>query len=337
MLPYRPHPLLKSGHLQTLMVGFMCGQRPAHNAVPIEIPLADGEKLIVHEEMGSPIQNASDLVILIHGLGGDHRSPYLQRIALRLRQAGVRVWRVDLRGCGDGLRLAWRPAHAGSSEDLAAVVHAATSRYPGSPIHVVGFSLSGNILLKMLGEAATGALHSPLNLSAIASTIAIAPPINLSDCADNMDRFTRSLYTRYYLRVLAEQVQLRSAQWPQWRQVPSGPPIKTIRQFDARYTAPLAGFESTDHYYSQASSARWLQHVTTPTTLMVDRHDPIVTVKSLDAAHLNPNSTELIVTSHGGHMGYFGLDESGRLIRWMEHFVVQQLKSKIGQADARTR
>jgi predicted alpha/beta-fold hydrolase len=243
----------------------------------------------------------------------------------------MRVWRVDLRGSGHGMRLAWRPTHAGASDDLATVVEDACRRFPLATIHIVGFSLSGNIVLKMLGESAAGAAHEQLDLGRIGSATAIAPPVDLHHCADNMDRLSRRLYTHYYLKVLDAQVQARKAHWPQWNQIPSAPAVKTIRQFDARYTAPLCGFDNTDHYYTLASAKQWLSEITTKTTLLVDRHDPIVTVQSFDQSLLNPESTRLVLTSYGGHMGYFGVDESGRLIRWMEHFVIQQLKSEMAQ------
>ena len=156
MLPYRPHPLLRNGHFQTLMLGISYGDRPPYQATEIQVSLDDGESLVVHEEDGGPLPEEAPTAILIHGLGGNHRSPYLQRIAHQLRLAGIRTWRVDLRGSGAGLTLAWRPAHAGSSSDLAAVVHEAHQRYPQSPIRPAGFSLGGNVLLKMLGESAPG-------------------------------------------------------------------------------------------------------------------------------------------------------------------------------------
>ncbi len=329
ILPYRPHPLLRSGHLQTLLVGVVYGQRPTHNAELIRIPISEDEALVVHEELGAPLAESAPLAILIHGLGGDHSSPYLQRIAHQLRQAGFRVWRVDLRGSGMGIKYAWKPAHAGASDDLVAVVQTACKKYPQAAIHIVGFSLSGNIVLKMLGEAAAQAAHHQLELHRITSATAIAPPVDLHHCANNMERFSRRIYTKYYVKVLTDQVQQRQAHWPQWKQAPAYPPLKTIRQFDARYTAPMCGFRDTDHYYSDASAIDWLPSITTPTTLLVDRHDPIVTVKSFTPSKLNAASTELILTSHGGHMGYFGIDATGRNIRWMEYFVIQHLKSML--------
>ncbi len=325
MLPYRPHPLLRSGHLQTLLLGFYLGERPPHAAKAIEVPLDDGERLVVHEELGAPLREDAPTAILVHGLGGNHRSPYLQRIAFQLRQAGVRTWRVDLRGSGAGLNLAWRPAHAGSSDDLAAVVRAAQQLYPHSNQRIAGFSLGGNILLKMLGEATAGPLAGKLNLSSIEFALAIAPPINLFDCADNMDRLSRRIYTKYYLKVLEKQVQQRRERWPAWQAIARTPEVRTIREFDARYTAPLSGFQDTNHYYGVASADQWLPHVRTRCVILIDRHDPIVTASSIENAEFDRQYVQLEYTSRGGHLGYLGLDDSGHTLRWMDYYVCQQL------------
>lgn len=323
-LPYRPHPLLRNGHLQTLMVGLANDVGPTYQARMHTVDLDDDESLVVHEETRCSVGRYAPLIILVHGLGGDHRSAYLERLAPQLNMAGWLVWRVDLRGCGHGLHLAWQPPNAGRSEDLAAVVRAAGRLHPDREIHICGFSLSGNILLKMLGELATGKLEAPLHR--INSALAIAPPVNLHECANNMDRFSRRIYTHYYLRVLHEQVRERQRHWPQWQRVPVDPQVRTIRDFDKRYTAPLSGFSSVDEYYSQSSALPWLPAIETPTTVLIDQDDPIVNYNSFQQAQFNAQTTQVLETRHGGHMGYFGVDEEGRMIRWMEFFVLKHLK-----------
>ena len=183
------------------------------------------------------------------------------------------------------------------------------------------------MLLKMLGEAAAGApTAEQLDLSSIERAIAIAPPVNLHDCANNMDRMSRRVYTRYYLKVLDKQVEMRRDIWPAWQAIAREPKVRTIRQFDARYTAPLGGFRDTNHYYDVASSDQWLQHVRTPTTILIDRHDPIVTAASIERVRVDPSYVTIEHTTHGGHLGYLGLDDQGRLMRWMDHYVVQSLR-----------
>lgn len=326
LLPYKPHPLLRSGHLQTLAVGFRWGELPPYNARSRVIPTRDGEALVVHEELGSPLAAEAPLIILIHGLGGDHTSSYLQRLAPRLRAAGNMVWRIDLRGCGMGAEHASRPAHAGISEDIACVVAHANQTFPSRPIRIIGFSLSGNILLKFLGELATNQLPYPVDGASLQKCLAVAPPVNLRACADNIDRFSRRIYTQFYLDTLTQQVQKMRSRWPRWARLPDSPAIKTIRQFDARYTAPLNGFASTDDYYSRSSASNLSAHIRTPTTVLIDKHDPIVPYASFSDVEFNQETTSVITTERGGHMGYFGVDAEGKNIRWMEYFVLEFCK-----------
>lgn len=323
-LPYRPHPLLRNGHLQTLMVGLICGHRPEYRARPILVSLSDGESLVAHEELYPTLSPSADLVVLIHGLGGDHRSPYLERLAPSLSRAGFRVWRLDLRGCGHGVEHAWRPANAGRSEDLAAVLQRAHAMYPQAPVHLVGFSLSGNIVLKFLGEAgaAVPLLPSPPTLS---SAIAVAPPADLHACADNMDRWARRMYTSYYLKNLGKQVREKRNRWDQWQQIPEEPVVKTIREFDSRYTAPLSGFESAEEYYTASSAKPLLGNISIHTEILLDQDDPIVVAKSFDDVQLS-DTTHITRTRHGGHMGYFARDAQGKMIRWLEYYVLHRLK-----------
>jgi predicted alpha/beta-fold hydrolase len=144
-----------------------------------------------------------------------------------------------------------------------------------------------------------------------------------------MDRPSRKLYTHYYLKMLDKQVDLRRAKWPQWNAISKEPRVRTIREFDARYTAPLSGFRNTDHYYSDSSALNWLSSITTPTTILADRDDPIVSYATFADAEVNSQSTRLVTTSRGGHMGYFGIDSRGRSIRWLEHFVTQQIARNV--------
>jgi predicted alpha/beta-fold hydrolase len=325
MLAYRPHPLLRNGHFQTILAGIHEGSLSPRNATIVPVALDDGDHLVVHEEIGPPVAQESKLVILVHGLGGDHSSPYLQRTTQALLHRGCRVWRVDLRGSGQAMQLGWRPAHAGCSADLAAVVQMARQRYPQSPISMVGFSLSGNILLKMLGELGAGRLAISLPEAGIQTAMAVAPPLDLHDCADNMDRWSRRLYTRYYLKLLEQQAAIKRDLWPQWKQLPSHPPVRSIRQFDSRYTAPLSGFRDWQHYYDEASSLPWLPEIKTPTEVILDRHDPIVTWSSFQKAQYDPNWVGFTHTKYGGHLGYFGIDDLGKIFRWMDYYVVQRL------------
>lgn len=325
MEPFRPHPLLRSGHLQTVFGALVTGDLLPYSARRLVVSLSDGEALVVHEEQAPIDRDDAPVVILVHGLGGDHGSPYLRRIAHRLSGLEMRVWRVDLRGCGAGLEHAYRPSHAGASNDLAAIVSAAQTRYPAAPLAIVAFSLGGNILLKMLGELTENQDLAPVDLSRIVQAVAVAPPADLHSCSMNMERMTRMPYTRYYLKLLEKQVRARAARWEVWRSITPSTAPRTIRQFDDWYTSPLAGFSSTDEYYSLSSSTRWFDKITVPTRLLIDQHDPIVPFSAFRQLSFSP-SISIETTRFGGHLGYLSRDRRGGIRRWLDEWVEQVLK-----------
>ena len=317
---FRPHPFLRSGHLQTVFGALVKGALLPYSARPQLISLADGEALVVHEEQMAVEDREAPLVILVHGLGGDHGSPYLRRIAHRLCASGMRVWRVDLRGCGAGLEHAYGPSHAGASSDLAAVVAAAQAHYPAVPMAIAAFSLGGNLLLKMLGELAENQIDAAVDLSRIVQAVAVAPPADLESCSSNMERMTRMPYTRYYLKMLDKQVRARAARWEAWRSITPSAVVRTIRQFDDWYTSPLAGFTNTDEYYSRASSTRWFDKINVPTRLLIDQHDPIVPFSAFRQLTFSP-SISIETTRFGGHLGYLARHRRGGVRRWMDEWI----------------
>lgn len=326
MEQFRPHPLLRSGHLQTIVGAMVTGPLLPYAARPHLITLPEGQALVVHEEPVHQLDDDTPLAILVHGLGGDHRSPYLRRIAHRLAASDMRVWRVDLRGCGAGLSHAFGPSHAGASSDLAAIIAAAQNQYPRAPIAVAAFSLGGNLLLKMLGELAERPDQSIVDLSRIVRAVAVAPPADLHGCSSNMERMTRLPYTRYYLKLLDKQVQARAEKWEAWRAIQPSAVVRTIRQFDDWYTAPLAGFANTDEYYTLSSSNRWFNKINVPTRLLIDRHDPIVPFAAF-GEHTFSSSVTIETTRFGGHLGYLARETRGGIRRWMDAWVEEVLRT----------
>src|SRR6476646_7020111 len=144
--PFRPHPLVRGGHLQTIVGTYLPGGA-ANGATLHRVPLPDGDAIALHCDAGGSSDGGvsnRDVVVLVHGLGGSHESGYMVRCSAKLRAAAVRVFRMDLRGCGAGLGMALRPLHAGRSEDLAAVINYVARECPSSAIHVVGFSMGAN-------------------------------------------------------------------------------------------------------------------------------------------------------------------------------------------------
>src|SRR6185503_5250573 len=149
---FRPHALLRNPHAQTCFTAFWPGALPLYRAQQHVILTTHEDQFVLHDDKPAVWREGDRAVLLIHGLGGCHRSAYVVRMAEKLTARGVRTFRMDMRGCGVGERLAKQPGHAGRSEDVAAAVEFLRKTCPGSKLVAVGFSLGGNLLLKWLAD-----------------------------------------------------------------------------------------------------------------------------------------------------------------------------------------
>lgn len=309
---------LGGGHLQTLAGSFWPSPAWDLAAEQIVVPLADGDALAVHENLPPEWQPGDKAALLVHGLAGCHRSPYMIRIAAKLFGRGVRVFRLDLRGAGSGATLARLPYHAGRSEDVAAVVSMIAARCPGSPIVVAGFSLGGNIVLKWLGRDVAAAP------SAVVRGIAVNPPIDLAACAQSLRSGFNWIYDRYFVRLLTAQLARRRQARPDVPPLVAARPLVRLADFDEFYTASVCGFGSCAAYYAAASAGPDLAAIRIPTHILADTHDPVVPIAPFKQAALSPQIT-LTITARGGHLGYVSRGGLTPDRRWMDAWVVERV------------
>ena len=194
-----PHPLLRNGHLQTIMGRIPLGPRASLPSQSHEIEVDDGDRLVVFESIPPSWDRGGPSALLVHGLGGSARGAYVVRVAARLVGLGVRAVRMNLRGAGSGFGSARGFYHAGRTEDLRrAVVEWLAERGSGSPIGLVGFSLGANLVLKLAAEAAA----TPL--AGLDCVLAANPPIDLAApcCRQDSASVSNRLYDRNFVRQL---------------------------------------------------------------------------------------------------------------------------------------
>ena len=312
-LDFTPLPWLRNPHLQTVL-GNLLGAGPAVRSMPHVVALPDGDRVVLHETMPAAWQPGRPMVLLVHGLGGCHRSGYMQRLAGRFARHGVRVFRMDLRGAGAGFRLAQRFYSAACSADVRAALETVAALAPDSPLWLAGFSLGGNIVLKCVGEAGD---RPPSNLRAVA---AVAPPIDLVRCSELIAR--QPWYDTFYVRHLTTQVRRHQQVFPHLPRV-TFPRRLTLRQFDDVYTAPRWGFTDALDYYQQASAFPLIPQIRVPTFILTANDDPFVAVEPFHQLPANP-AVEVHVARHGGHLGFVGPDGQGGL-RWAETRILDWL------------
>lgn len=279
------------------------------------VRLPDGDAIVLHEDRPQSWRAGDRSMLLVHGLSGCHAAPYMLRLGERFVDRGLRVFRMDMRGCGAGATLSRNVTHAGRSEDLLAALDKIAELTEAGPLLVTGVSLGGNQLLRAAGRVCGGHDSTPAWFDRLERIAAVAPPVDLQRCSDNLQRWEMRPYNYYFIRaLLARTPALVRDREDFQRGVQFGRP-RTMRELDDRFTAPLSGFADAAEYYAKASAASVSRQNSVPTLVLAAKDDPIVPIGCfVDDSDQWSASTQLVVTRTGGHVGF--IDRRKR--SWMD-------------------
>lgn len=313
--PFRTLLFARSPHVQTIAATFGFARPPP--SVSDIVELADGDRIAL-EISTPPVWREDGLTVLaIHGLCGCSGSPYMVRLAVKLWNAGVRCVRMNLRGCGPGFGLARRIYHSGRSEDALAAVQALRKKWPESGVALVGFSLGGNIALKLAGEL------GEQGSTTLRQVAAVSPPVDLRASAQKLSGRGGQIYERMFVQLLRKNVAERHAHFSDMSK-PRLPRKLRLIEFDNLYTAPECGFRDALDYYERASSGPLLRQIGVPTRILFARDDPLIDTDAFDRFELSP-SVMIHRTERGGHLGFLGRPGQAGGYRWMDAAILRWL------------
>lgn len=240
------------------------------------------------------------LVVLLHGLEGSARRRYALLAYRELALLGIRAVGLNFRSCSGEPNRTSRAYHSGETEDLGFVLDTLRARFPGRVMGALGFSLGGNVLLKLLGERGEG-VRSHLSAAA-----AVSVPFDLAAGADALESSAMGrFYASWFLRSMRRKAQAKASLLKDRVSLDRVLAATTIREFDELATAPLHGFRDAAHYYELSSSARYLRGIRIPTLLLQSMDDPFLPRRALpeDAIRDNPWIVPAFV-DRGGHVGF---------------------------------
>ncbi|MBL3655261.1 YheT family hydrolase [Fulvivirga sediminis] len=239
-----------------------------------------------------------DLVIISHGLEGSSTRPYIKGMAKAFSEEGFDVLAWNFRGCSEEINKQLRFYHSGATEDLDHVVkHALNEGYTG--IHLIGFSLGGNLTLKYVGEQ--GENINPKVKKAVAFSV----PLDLGSSCDTIAQSSNVIYSSRFLKNLKNKIRRKAELMPNQISVAQLNTVKTIRDFDEMFTAPLHGFDNAADYYHQCSSIHFLKHIAIPTLIVNAKNDPFLSDECYPEEELaqHPHVT-FEMPERGGHVGF---------------------------------
>jgi len=324
---FTPHRWIRGGHLQTVL-SLRPPKTPHLQPALHWVKLADGDRIALHDDRPAAWIPGDASVMLVHGLCGCRMSPYMVRLADQFTRLGVRVFRLEMRGCGFSADHSRRLTHAGRSDDcLAALAYIADVTEAGE-MAAVGVSLGGNQLLRAAGRIGAGLDALPDWADRWKRLVAVSPPIDLLRCSDNLQRPLLRGYNRYFISNLLRRLPDHIRQSPESMQRCVRPWPKTLRELDERITAPLSGFRDAEDYYQQASSGPLLASIRIPSLILTAANDPIVPidcftdldVPAASKSNLSSDPLRLLITPSGGHVGFFAHGTErfymDQVIRW---------------------
>ncbi|WP_343700890.1 alpha/beta fold hydrolase [Chitinophaga sp.] len=243
--------------------------------------------------------NSRKLVIILHGLEGNSRRQYVTGMVNIFNEGGYDTVSMNFRGCSGESNEALRFYHSGETGDLQTVVEhmAATGRY--TQLHLVGFSLGGNVTLKYLGERGAGIL--PL----LRSAVAISVPCDLKDSSLELEKRHNAIYMKRFIRSLGAKLEVKALRYPGKISLERFDEIRNFKQFDDRYTAPMHGYKDAEEYWACNSSRQFLPGIRIPTLLINALDDPFLGKGSFpyEEAEQNP-FFHLETPQTGGHVGF---------------------------------
>lgn len=297
--PYRPAWWLPDPHSATVW-GRIGRREPTPLVQRERWDTPDGD-FIELARLASPDGPAAPRLLLLHGLEGGTHSHYAKAM---FREARSRRWAMDLllfRTCGSEPNRLPRSYHSGETTDPLWVIEQIVARYPDAPLGLMGVSLGGNVLCKLLGEA-------PRRLPPqVTGAVAVSVPFDLARASRRIGQGFGVVYERLFLRTLVPKALAKIARHPELASLQRVAGARTLWAFDDAFTAPLHGFRDAADYYARASSLPFLSQIQCRTLLLSAVDDPFLPREVLDdvrdAVRATP-AVELEFLARGGHVGF---------------------------------
>jgi predicted alpha/beta-fold hydrolase len=313
--PFVPRTYLRNRHAMTMAGNFL----PRKSDLPEPeacLYRVDAEtQVLCHCHWQAEAERRAT-VIIVHGLEGSSLSQYVVGNATKAWDAGMNVVRMNMRTCGGTGDLTPTLYHSGLSRDVGAVLRTVIEERKIKRVGLIGYSMGGNLVLKLAGELGTDA---PAELKAVA---AVSPAADLAASADAMHVGGNRIYEWKFLLSLMRTYERKRKLFPEiYKKVERFP--STIREFDDVITARYCGFESAQDYYTRAAAARVMEKIALPTLVVHAIDDPFIRLLPETRARImaNPHIT-LLETEHGGHCAFLA-QPNGYDGRWAERQIVR--------------
>jgi predicted alpha/beta-fold hydrolase len=314
-----PRRGLRGGHLQTLASFFLSRRIVLPPSESRLIEVEPGVQVLCHCHWQQE-RESTLTAIVVHGLEGSSESQYMLGIAAKGLAAGMNVVRMNQRNCGGTDALSPTLYHSGRSRDVAAVAQNLMDQDRISRFALVGFSMGGNLVLKLAGEWGR---EAPPQFRAVA---AVCPSMNLAASADALHLPGNRLYEYYFMWKLRAHFRVKARLSPQVFDASRLRGLTSLRDFDDKITAYYCGFDGASDYYERSAAANVVDRIVVPALILHAADDPFIRILSETRQKIlsNPHIT-FVETGDGGHCSFLA-EPDGDDGRWAERKVVDFLR-----------
>jgi predicted alpha/beta-fold hydrolase len=316
-IAFVPHRLLKSGHAMTIAAAFV----PRRFTLPAPekrlFQVDPYSRLLAHCHWQSGKATGAPVMVIVHGLEGSSDSNYVLGIAEKAYHRGYHVLRMNQRNCGGTEGLTPTLYNSGMSGDYRAVFDELADADGFKQIFFAGYSMGGNLVTKMAGEFGDDVP------TALRGVCAVCPALDLSACADALERRDNYLYQRHFVAGLLARYARKAKMFPGRYSRNGFGAIRTVRGFDDAITAPCFGYRDAEEYYEAAGAKKVVGQVRVPMLLITAEDDPFVPYVSFVAARVQQNpAIRFLAPQHGGHCAFIS-NKSGTERFWAEQRIVE--------------
>jgi predicted alpha/beta-fold hydrolase len=319
-------PLVRNPHLLTLFANFAV-RRLDERQFPIEgryIRTEPDVEILVHTQR--PRCEARGEIVMLHGLEGSSNAGYLRSMAQLALENGYAVHRTNMRSCGGTEHLCRTMYHAGLTSDTLRLIEQIKSDRPGAPVYLIGYSLGGNVALKLAGELAGDAV------GLIRSVCAVSTPIDLGACVRALGERQNRIYEWRFLSRLKQRIRKRAETEPGVYELDRLNKISSVYEFDDKITAPYFNFGTADNYYETQSAKNFVKPIAVPTLIVQAKDDPLVPFDIFTSPVIRENPhVHLLAVDHGGHLGFLS-NSAPRF--WVDRIIMRwiaELQDGIGE------
>jgi len=317
---FKPASGLGNPHLQTLLPAFL--QRKNNISYQTQtLELDDGDFLDL--AWTEPPAN-KPIVIIFHGLEGSINSPYAKGIMAALKKQGWTGLLMHFRGCSGRANRLPRSYHSGETGDAKELLRWLKQNHPDAPLAAIGYSLGGNMLLKLQGELGES---TPFK-----AAVSVCAPLMLNDCASRLNQGLSKFYQRHLIKIMKQKLLAKARKFDLKKLInideQAIKKLTTFWQFDDRVTAPLHGFKGAEDYYTKCSARQYLKNIQSSTLIIQALDDPFMTADIIpDESELSEH-IQLELSEHGGHIGFL----SGHFLKpdfWLEQKIPEFLSTAL--------